>query len=294
MGGMGSAAGQMMTCPSCRKPRDPVDRYHQVFVSVPEWRNVLNRALALAAPAWRLAEKSGHRLARRIVVIPIVVVVVVGGAIAATFGLHALLVRSGSTDAWAAAIGAVSTVVLVLITGWYAFLTFGLLQAQRSSARTASWETALRDLAIFVGRRNEVFWAVARYFPVNTDAAPPDMAEVFKSRDALGEIQNHLTEIFALLPEDFAHLTLITTGYLLMAGRELNALGLAMLEEAQAGIAEGRQHWTWRGAQERHEARDAEDRQEPWTDVLAGMWFSQAEQGWEKMSEELDEELRGL
>lgn len=264
-------------------------------MSVPEWlRTVLKRARALAVQVRRLVRKSGPSFTRRIVVIPIVVVVVVGGSIAATFALHALLVRGGSTDAWAAAIGAVSTVVLVLITGWYAFLTFGLLQAQRSSARTAGWETALRDLAIFMGRHNEVIWAAARYFPVNTEAAPPDMTDVFNSRNALGEVRTHLMATFALLPEHFAGVTLETEAYLLMAEQELNALGLAMLKEAQAGIAEDRQHWTWRGAQELHEASDAEDRQEAWTDVLAGKWFKQAEQRWEKMSDELDEELRRL
>jgi hypothetical protein len=228
------------------------------------------------------------------VVIPIVVVVIVGGSAAATFGLHALLVRSGSTDAWAAAIGAVSTVVLVLITGWYAFLTFGLLQAQRSSARITGWETALRDLAIFIGRHNGVFWTAARYFPVDTHANPPDMTEVFKSRDALVDIRNHLMETFALLPKHFAGLNLITTAYIVQAEQELNALGLAMLEEAQAGIAEGRHHWTWQGAQERHEASDDEERQEPWADVLSGKWFKLAQQCWEKMSNDLDTELRRL
>lgn len=257
-------------------------------------RTVLNRARVLTVQAWSLARKSGASLAKRVVVIPIVAVVIGGGSAAATFGLHAALVRSGSTDAWAAAIGAVSTAVLVLITGWYALLTFELLHAQRSSARTAGWETALRDLAIFIGKHNAVFWAAAQHFPVDTHADPPEMTEVFKSRDALIDIRNHLMEIFALLPEHFAGLNLITTTYLVQAEQELNALGLAMLEEAQAGIAAGRRYWTWQGAQERHEASDDDSRQEPWTDVLVGKWFKLAEQSWEKMSNDLDEELRRL
>ena len=95
-------------------------------------------------------------------------------------------------------------------------------------------------------------------------------------------------ETFSLLPEHFAGLNLIMTAYLVQAEQELNALGLAMLEEAQAGIAEGRHHWTWQGAQERHEASDDVARQEPWIDVLAGKWFKLAEQCWEKMSDDLD------
>ena len=76
---------------------------------------------------------------------------------AAILGLHSLLARAGSTDAWSAAIGAVATVVLVLVTAWYAYLTYSLVQAQRSSARTAGWETALRDLTIF-GRELVDVW----------------------------------------------------------------------------------------------------------------------------------------
>jgi hypothetical protein len=120
------------------------------------------------------------------------------------------------------------------------------------------------------------------------------MTEVLKSREALADVRNHLMETFALLPEHFAGLNVLATAYLVQAEQELNSLGLAMLEEAQASIAEGRRSWTWQGAQECHEISDDEYRQEAWTDVLAGKWFKLAEQCWEKMSDELDEELRRL
>ena len=70
------------------------------------WRHVVVLAWQhiIATPAvwvWR------HAAAR----MTAVAIVIIGGAVTGTFGLHALLARSGSNDAWAAAIEAVAAVV---------------------------------------------------------------------------------------------------------------------------------------------------------------------------------------
>ena len=55
-------------------------------------------------------------------------------------------------------------------------------------------------------------------------AAPPDMVEIFKSRDALHEVRNHLMETFALLPEQFAKLSLLTLAPLVEAEKRADSL----------------------------------------------------------------------
>lgn len=239
----------------------------------------------IAAPAvwvWR------HVAAR----MTAIAVAIIGGAVTATFGLHALLARSGSNDAWAAAIEAVAAVVLVLVTAWYVYLTYGLLAAQRSGPRMTAWETALRDLSTFIARNDQVFWTTAAFFPVDTSVAPPNMVEIFKSRDALHEVRNHLMETFALLPEQFAKLSLLVLVPLVEAEQELHSLAYAITEENQAGLDQGRDHVTWDGIQQRHEASDDPARQEPWHDILAGKWVKRAQEAWDAMSDQLMDRLR--
>ncbi len=134
----------------------------------------VGRGLAKAGKALgRGLARAGKAIARKPVLVPSCIAIGLGGSYAATLGLHSLLARAGSTDAWSAAIGAVATVVLVLVTAWYAYLTFSLVQAQRSSARTAGWETALRDLSLFIGKNRQAIWTASAFFPIDTSTRPP-------------------------------------------------------------------------------------------------------------------------
>lgn len=168
--------------------------------------------------------KASKPVVRRRVLVPIAILAGVGISYIATLGLHSLLARSGSTDAWAAAIGSVSTVVLVLVTAFSAYLTYCLLEAQRSGPRTAARETAIRELGIFIARNNNVFWTAEKFFPVDTSAAPPDTIEILKSRDGLTGVRDHLMEVFELLPDQFAKLAVLTLAPLVEAEQELHAL----------------------------------------------------------------------
>src|SRR5258708_7530811 len=75
----------------------------------------VGRGLAKAGKALgRGLSRAGEAIARKRVLMPSCIAVGLGGSFAAILGLHSLLARAGSTDAWSAAIGAVATVVLVL------------------------------------------------------------------------------------------------------------------------------------------------------------------------------------
>lgn len=66
-------------------------------------------------------------------------VIGVGGVAAMVWAIARLhSVMRSSPDAWASAIGAVTTVALVLITAWYAYVTYRMLDAQRSAPRAVA------------------------------------------------------------------------------------------------------------------------------------------------------------
>jgi hypothetical protein len=203
-------------------------------------------------------------------------------------GIHALLGRSN--DAWAAAVQAASTVALVGITGWYAYLTLKLVETQRSSPRRTAWEAALRDLSRFMARNHKVIWTASAFFPVDSTANPPMLLDILASRDALTEVRESLLECVGVLPKEIAGSVLGVAGHVLNAETELHALGCALLEETQAGLAVGR-GWTWDGAEAAHLATEDPERNESWDDVLRGRWVTTSAQLWEKLSLSLDGEL---
>lgn len=103
----------------------------------------------------------------------VIVAVLAGATIAMVVWLHAA--ARTSADAWLSSVSAGTTATLALITLWYAYLTHRLLEAQRTSARTAAWETALRDLSVYLNKEREIIWTASGYFPIDRpDVHAPD------------------------------------------------------------------------------------------------------------------------
>ena len=70
-----------------------------------------------------------------------------------------------SPDSWPSSVAAGTTVALALITLWYACITHRLLQAQQLAARTSGWESASRDLSVYLNKERALFWSAEAYFP---------------------------------------------------------------------------------------------------------------------------------
>lgn len=215
-----------------------------------------------------------------------------GGAAAGTLGLHSLLVRSGSTDAWAAAIEAAAAAVLVLVTAWYVYLTYGLLEAQRTSARTAAWETAARDLSLFVNKNHLPMWDAAKLFPMYPPREPPDVMDVISSRDAINAMRQHLLDTMGLLPREIARKVLPLTAHLVDAGGDLDAIARAMLDEFQLAMAEER-GWSWEGVRLFHDGSGDPERNQPWDDLMSGTSTLTAQELWDQLLSDLDGYLWG-
>jgi hypothetical protein len=205
-----------------------------------------------------------------------------------TVGLHALL--GHSADAWAAAVEAASTVALVTITGWYSYLTLKLVEAQKSAPRWAAWEASLRDLSRFMARNHQAFWTATAFFPVDITARPPMLNDVIASRDAMRDVRDALLEFVGVLPKSVAGPALGVAAHVLNAETELQVLAAALLDETEAGLAEGRS-WTWQGAETAHLASDDPERSEAWSDILSGRRTAEAGERWDELSLSLDRQL---
>ena len=95
-----------------------------------------------------------------------------------------------------------TTATLALVTLWYAYLTHRLLEAQRSAARTAGWETALRDLSLYLNRERAIIWTASDFFPITgLMSTPPDLMALADTRVAFVRIRDHLLETWACCPE---------------------------------------------------------------------------------------------
>jgi hypothetical protein len=221
-----------------------------------------------------------------------VAIILIAATIAAVVWLHSA--ARSSPDAWPTSVAAGTTAALALITLWYAYLTHRLLSAQRASPRLAGWETALRDLSLYLNRKNKVLWALTDIFPLGAPGVdPPSLKLLMKSRDSLRGITEHLLEIVGLLPRDFVGKVLGLTARLADAESEVYALLVAMTEVQMQGLDEGRKSWSWDEVQSAHEASEDPDRSEPWTDIARGRFFHAAEAWWDDLSSEVDRHLTG-
>jgi hypothetical protein len=238
----------------------------------------------LAARGRAASTKVFKSIVRRRVLVPACIMLLLAGAYPATLWLHSLLARSGSTDAWAVAIGTVATVQLVLVTAWYAYLTFSLLEAQRAAPRAVSWESALREVSRYIVDNHWSIWPIALSMPVDT-SKPPESEEIAARASTLSEVGIKLLKLAPQLPDAFMRKVLDVSNALTAASNEQATLGIAVAE-ATVG-AEGK-HVTWDGARRHHEGGS-----EPgsWNDMLAGRRVLAAKTKWDDLSQELVREL---
>jgi hypothetical protein len=253
---------------------------------------LLGRALAqLWSWAWSAIKLVGRVVRRLRPVVPGVVIAVLAAAtIAGVVWLHSAARKS--PDAWPTAVAAGTTATLALITLWYAYLTHRLLEAQRSAPRTAGWETALRDLSLYLNRERSVIWTASDFFPIDRPGGvTPDLMVLADTRVAFVRIRDHLLEILGLLPRSFVAMVLPLTMRLVDAEAEIYALFQAIYEAMETGRAAGRTTWTWDDAQQAHEASRDPERSEAWTDIANGRYFHAAEQSWDDLSAAVDNHL---
>lgn len=149
--------------------------YHwpRLHFQLPTWIGATGRALArLWSWFWGVIKLVGRTVRRLRPMVPGAIVAVLAAAtIAAVVWLHSAARKS--PDAWPSSVAAGTTATLALITLWYAYLTHRLLEAQRSAARTAGWETALRDLSLYLNRERAVIWTASDFFPIDRPGATP-------------------------------------------------------------------------------------------------------------------------
>ncbi len=240
---------------------------------------------------WSVIKLVGRAMRRLGPMVPAMIVAVLAGAtVAAVVWLHSAARKS--PDAWPSSVAAGTTATLALVTLWYAYLTHRLLEAQRSAARTAGWETALRDLSLYLNRERAVIWTVSDFFPIDRpDADPPDLMALADIRVAFVRIRDHLLEILGLLPRRFTVKVLPLTMQLVNAESEIYALFQAIYEAMEANRAASRTTWTWDDAQQAHEASDNPERSEAWADIASGRYFHAAEQSWDDLSTAIDNYL---
>jgi hypothetical protein len=253
---------------------------------------VIGAALARFWPwAWGAVKAIGRGVRRLRPMVPGTIVAVLAGAtIAVVIWLHSA--ARASPDAWPSSVAAGTTATLALITLWYAYLTHRLLEAQRSAARTAGWESALRDLSLYLNREREVIWTASDYFPVDRpDLHAPDPLVMANTRVELTRIRDHLLEILGLLPRRFVVKVLPLTARLVDAEVEMNALVVAICEGEEAAREAGRTAWTWDDAQQAHEASDDAERSEAWADIAGGRYFHVVEHSWDELSGAIDNYL---
>jgi len=119
----------------------------------------------------------------------LVTIIVIGATAAAVIWLHSA--ARTSPDAWPTSVAAGTTAFLTLITLWYAYVTHRLLDAQRAAPRIAGWETALRELSLFLNRERAVLWTTAEYFSaLSSGAGPAELKELIASKDKVAVQEN--------------------------------------------------------------------------------------------------------
>lgn len=205
--------------------------------------------------------------------------------VGAVIGLHSLI---GNDDTWSAPIQAMSTLALVCITGWYAYTA-------HTAPRRAAHEAIRREVSRYIARNRQAIWTAVEFFPIDEPPAElPDMVDLFKSRDAIRAIRDRMLEYAGLLPREQAGMALGVAACALDAEDELHALGAAILDENQAGHAEGRDHVTWDGIRAAHFAASGDpSRRQPWVKLLAGESVKATAERWDELSSAVDRDLTG-
>jgi hypothetical protein len=221
---------------------------------------------------------------RRRVLVPTFILLLLVATYPATLWLHSLLVKSGSTDAWAAAIGTVATVELVLVTAWYAYLTFSLLEAQRAAPRAASWESALREVMRYMVGSQWTVMPTLLSAPVDM-SKQPDGKEIVERAGVLTDAGIELTKLAVHLPNAFMLEVGVLSAALMAASNEQLALARTIVKAIKG--AEGNPV-TWDEVRRFHEQGSDSD---SWNDMIEGRAIEAAKARWNEFLRELAREL---
>lgn len=288
------------------------DFWDRLGTRLPSWIKIIGRALVrlwswiwtaikgvgrllrrFGSWSWVAIKVVGRTVKRLRPIVPVAIVAILAAAtIEAVVWLHSAARKS--PDAWPTSVAAGTTATLALVTLWYAYLTHRLLEAQRLAPRTAGWETALRDLSLYLNKERSVLWSASNFFPVDRpNADPPDLMDLADTLNAFTRFRDHLLEILGLLPRRFAVKVLPLTARLVDAETEIHALFQAMVEASEARRAAGHTTWTWNDVQQAHEASNDPERSEAWVDIARGRYFHAAEENWEELSTDVDNYLVG-
>jgi len=169
------------------------------------------------------------------------------------------------------------------------------LEHQRLAPRLAGWETAVRDLSLFLGRERRAIWSASAFFPVESDEKdPPELMPLIDSRDALRDIYMALLGMLGVLPSEIAKKVLPVAIELVEAENEITALVLAMAEAMEAQRSKGQATWQWADAERVHLASKDPERAQPWVKVAAGRHVKAAEGRWEELDDGVQDYLHTL
>jgi hypothetical protein len=169
------------------------------------------------------------------------------------------------------------------------------LEQQRLAPRFTGWETAVRELSLFLGRERHAIWNACSYLPVDTDEKdPPELMALIEDRDALRRICMDLLGMLGVLPREIAKKVLPVTIELVEADAEITALVLAMAEAMEELRTEGQTTWQWADAERIHTASGDPARAEAWADVAAGRHVKALEEEWEQLDSDVQDYLHAL
>lgn len=169
------------------------------------------------------------------------------------------------------------------------------LEQQRLAPRFTGWETAVRELSLFLGRERHAIWNARSYFPVDSDEKdPPELMALINDRDALQRICMDLLGMLGVLPREIAKKVLPVTIELVEAHTEITAVLLAMTGAMEALRTEGQTTWQWADAERIHTASENPARAEPWTDAAAGRHVKALEEQWEQLDSDVQDYLHAL
>jgi hypothetical protein len=223
----------------------------------------------------------------------IVVITLAGVTVVTVIWLHSA--ARSSPDAWPTSVAAGTTAALALITLWYAYLTHRLLEAQRSGPRIAGWETASRELSVYLNRQRSTLIAMSGIFPLGRpDAEPPDLSVLIETVEVLRSTREHLLEIVGILPQIFISEAFTLALHLTDAEFEIHALLTAMTTAQKEALDNGQNSWSWDEVRSAHETRPSKEQYESWPDVAQGRYYQIAEEKLEDTSAKIDRYLIGL
>ncbi len=169
------------------------------------------------------------------------------------------------------------------------------LEHQRLAPRFAGWETAMRELSLFLGRERHAIWNASSHFPVDAEGKdPPELMALIDNRDSLRRVCMDMLGTLGVVPKEFAKKILPVTIELVEADTEITALVLAMVEAQEELRTKGETTWQWADAERMHTACEDPERSQPWIDVAAGRHVRSLEEQWDQLDSDVQDYLHAL